>query len=775
MTKRDFNRKRPVTGEKSQPQDGVVYDSGPAATLRTGASVFSGAGQMPWLCLLLGIVVFWTFFPAINNNFVNYDDIAYVTENIHVQPGLTWEGIQWAFRSSTAGNWHPLTWLSHMLDCQLYGLHPWGHHLTSVLLHTANTLLLFVILRSMTGLRRGDPQQPNDLPPRNANKTANAAAAATALQTGTTWRSLFVAALFGLHPLHVQSVAWVAERKDVLNTFFMMLTLWAYARYAQGVTGDQPSSRFGTAGKWQVTRTKATADAPGPSQVTGHPSLFYGLALVFFALGLMSKPMLVTLPCVLLLLDYWPLKRVAGNAWPAFAQKLRHGRRVTSGPTDESPVTLNSQPSTLNQLVVEKIPFILLSVIACVVTFMVQKSGGAVTTLERLSFLARMENALVSYVLYLGKMFWPENLAILYPHPGEWPVWAVLLSSLMLLGISILVVALRRQRPYLAIGWFWFTGTLVPVIGLVQVGEQSMADRYMYVPMIGVLILVAWGLHESIGRHRYGMVVLSAAATASAVLCVLITRQQIGYWKDSETLFRHEIAVAGDTPTAHYKLGVALNEKGNLDEAYRHFQEVLKLTPHNFHALYALGIISSSKGQLDEAISLFQEVIEQKPDYADAHYRLGVALGKKGRLDEAISQYQEALRLNPNYFDAHISLGAAFGRKGQLDEAISQFQEALKLDPKNIGALYNMGTAFNGKGQLDEAIASFQKVLELKPDYADAHNNLGLAFSRKGQLDEAINQFQEALRLDPNHIKARNNLAATLKIKGAPPAPSTNP
>jgi tetratricopeptide (TPR) repeat protein len=767
MTGRDLNRKRPVTDKGSQPQGG-------------GASVFSGAGQMPWLCLLLGIVVFWTFFPAINNGFVNYDDIAYVTENIHVQPGLTWEGVKWAFRSSTAGNWHPLTWLSHMLDCQLYGLHPWGHHLTSVLLHTANTLLLFMVLRRMMGLRshksirRNEPQQPCDLPPRNANKTANAATAATVPQAGATWRSLWVAVLFGLHPLHVQSVAWIAERKDVLSTFFFLLTLGAYVRYAQKRSRVESRESSAESSGLALDPLARRSEAKTARRWT----LDYFLALGFFGLGLMSKPMLVTLPCVLLLLDYWPLKRVAGNAWPAFAQKLRRGRRVTSGPTDESPVTLNSQlrsiasrPSTLNQLVVEKIPFFLLSVMACVVTFMVQKSGGAVTTLERLSFLARMGNALVSYVLYLGKMFWPENLAVLYPHPAGWPAWAVLGSGLLLLGLSILAVVVRRQRPCLPVGWFWFTGTLVPVIGLVQVGEQSMADRYMYVPMIGMLILLAWSLPEFTGRFRYGMAVLSAAATASAVLCLLITRQQIGYWKDSETLFRHEIAVAGDTPTAHYKLGVALNEKGDLDEAFRQFQEVLKLTPHNFHALYALGIISSSKGQLDEAIPLFQEVIKLQPDYADAHYRLGVALGRKGRLDEAISQHQEALRLNPNYFDAHISLGAAFGRKGQLDEAISQFQEALKLDPKNIGALYNMGTAFNGKGQLDAAIASFQKVLELKPDYADAHNNLGLAFSRKGQLDEAINQFQEALRLDPNHVKARNNLATTLKIKGAPPAP----
>ncbi|MGA3284787.1 MAG: tetratricopeptide repeat protein [Verrucomicrobiota bacterium] len=706
MTKRDFNRKRPVTGEKLQSQDNAASGSGPVAPLMAGVSVFSGAGKMPWLYLLLGIAVFWTFFPAINNDFVNYDDFAYVTENTHVQPGLTWEGIKWAFRSSTASNWHPLTWVSHMMDCQLYGLHPWGHHLTNVLLHTTNTLLLFVVLSRMTG---------------------------------ATWRSLWVAGLFGLHPLHVQSVAWIAERKDVLSTLFWMLTLLCYAKT---VTSDQPSPRFGMAGKWPVTRTETTP-APIRSHVTCHPSLFYWLALMFFAMGLMSKPMLVTLPGVLLLLDCWPLER-----W-------KH--------------------KSIGKLLVEKIPFVLLSVLASVVTIMVQRSGGAVTPFERLSFSLRLENALVSYGRYLGKLFWPENIAVLYPYPREWPAWVVLWSSLMLLGISILVVVLRKQRSYLPVGWFWFVGTLVPVIGLVQVGEQSMADRYMYVPMIGVLILVAWGLPELIGRWRYGMVVLSAMAIASAVLCLFITRQQIGYWKDSETLFRREIAVAGDTRTAHYKLGAALSRKGELDEATRQFQETLKLEPDNFYALYSLGVISSSKGQLDEAIQFFQEALKLKPDYADAHYSLGIALGKKGRLDEAIGQYQEILRLNPDYFGVHNNLGVAFARKGQLDEAIGQFQAVLKLDPKDIGALYNMGLAFYRKGQLDEAIASFQKALELKPDYADAHNNLGLALSKKGRLDEAISQFQEALRLDPNHVSARDNLAVFSKIKGAPPAPSTNP
>ena len=728
MTERDSNRKSPVAGEKSRSQDGPGSGSGPDVPAPAGPSAFSGAEKMPFLCLLLGSVVLWTFFPVIDNDFVNYDDGVYVTENIQVQQGLTWEGIGWAFSSSTASNWHPLTWLSHMMDCQLYGLQPWGHHLTSVLLHTANVLLLFVVLTRMMGLRRDDPQQPYDSPPWNANKTANAAIAATAPQAGATWRNLLVAALFGLHPLHVQSVAWVAERKDVLSTLFWLLTLIAYTRY---VTSD----------KWQVTRTTSFL-----SRVTCHVSPYYFLALFFFICGLMSKPMLVALPCVLLLLDCWPLER-----W-------KH--------------------KSIGMLVAEKAPFFLLAVIASVVTFMVQKSGGAVGTVEEVPWFVRMGNALVSYSRYLGKMFWPVNLAVLYPHPGRWPAWVVLLSGLLLLGISVLVVALRRQRPWLPVGWFWFVGTLVPVIGLVQVGEQSMADRYTYVPMIGVLILFAWGIHELTGRWRYRRVVLFTVATAVVLPCILLTRQQIGYWKDSETLFRRAIAVAGSSRTACYKLGVALGKQGHFDEAISQFQAALKLEPNDLNVLYALGMAWNGKGRLDEAIASFQEVLRLKPDYADAHNNLGFVLSRKGRLDEAISQYQEALRLKPDYVNVRNNLGVALGRKGRLDEAIEQFQEALRLEPHNVGVLYNLGLALNGKGRLDDAIASFREVLKLKPDYADAHDNLGLVLGKEGRWDEAISQFQEVLRLDPNNAGTRSNLAARLRMKDAPgrqPAPSTQP
>jgi tetratricopeptide (TPR) repeat protein len=518
----------------------------------------------------------------------------------------------------------------------------------------------------------------------------------------------------------VQSVAWVSERKDVLSTMFWLLTMWAYWRYVE----------------------KQKQNAAGENR----QYLFYLASLGFFVLGLLSKPMVVTLPFVLLLLDVWPLQRFS---------------------------IFDFQFPILKRLVLEKIPFFALSVIASVVTCLAQKSGGAMTAIEKLSLLARMENAVVAYVRYLGKFFWPENLAILYPYPRSWPLWMVFGAALILIGLSVLTVWWRKSRTYLLVGWLWFIGTLVPVIGLVQVGEQSIADRYMYVPMIGLLIALVWGLHELAGLQRWQMNALPALAVISVICCLSVTHTQIGYWKDSETLFRHEIAVVGGSRTAHYKLGVALNEKGNTTEASYHFQEILKEDPNNTSALFALGIIANNQGQSASAIPLFEAVIKQKPDYAEAHGNLGIALGRSGQLEKAIDEYREAIRLNPNYAEARISLGVALARTGQLDDAISQFQTALKQIPDNFSALYNLGLALSGKGQLDESAAAFQHALALKPDNADAHNNLGLVFSRQGHRDDAIRQFQEALRLNPNHLKARYNLDAA--IKSPETAPETAP
>jgi tetratricopeptide (TPR) repeat protein len=656
------------------------------------------------LLVLVTIALYW---PAMQCGFINFDDPEYVSENPHVQGGLNWEGVKWAFSNTKQGAyWAPLMWLSHELDCQFFGLNAWGHHLMNVLLHAANTALVFLVFQRMTR---------------------------------ATWRSLMLAVLFGWHPLRVESVAWVTERKDVLSTLFWMLTLLAYVKYV------------------------------GASQVRDSKSkVWYGVALAMFVFGLMSKAMLVTMPCVLLLLDYWPLERF--------------------------------KPGRARQLVMEKIPFFALAVAASIVTYVVQKHGGAVATVENLPLGARSGNALISCCRYLGKMFWPTDLAVFYPHPGYWPLEQVLLAGVFLCGISMLLFVKRGRYPYLLMGWLWFVGTLVPVIGFVQVGEQSMADRFTYVPSLGMLIIAIWGVYELARRWRYHKIALAVVGSAAIVLCLALTRQQIGYWKDSETIFRHTLEVTQKNYIAHNNLGSALDKKGQTDEAISQFQEAIRLKPDFALAYDNLGNALSNQGQTDEAISLFKAAIHLKPDdalarnnlgnaldkkgqsdeairlfkaairlkpdYADAHYNLGVALFKKGQSDEAISQFQEAIRLQPEYAEAHNNLGNSLFSKGQTFEAIGQYQEAIRLKPDDAEAHYDLGNALFKQGQTDEAIGQYQEAIRLKPDFALAHDNLGNILFKKGQTDEAIGQYQEAIRLKPEYAKAHNNLGVAFFNQG---------
>jgi tetratricopeptide (TPR) repeat protein len=463
---------------------------------------------------------------------------------------------------------------------------------------------------------------------------------------------LLVAAVFGLHPLHVESVAWVAERKDVLSTFFGLLALWFYARYAQN---------------------KKTLNA----QLS---TLNYTMALFFFALGLMSKPMLVTWPFVMLLLDYWPLGRVRiadcglrsqKNSVPQLpgattcrVETERRRERSEGGSTLNSDQSrANSQLSTIWKLVAEKIPFFALAAVTSIVAFVVQKQTGNLTAVENLPLGARSGNALISYCRYLGKLFWPVDLAVFYPHPGHWPLEQVLLAGGLMLAISVLLVVQRGRYPFLLMGWLWFVGTLVPVIQLVQTGSHAMADRYAYIPSLGVLILAIWGAYELTRRWQYRVIALSVAGWAAIVLCLGLTRQQLGYWQDNETLFGH----------------------------------ALEVTENNYLAHKVLGDVFLEKNQTDEAISQYQEAIRLAPDYAKAHYNLGVALEKEGQTDEATRQYQETIRLKPDYAEAHNNLGAALGRKGQIDEAIRQFQEAIRLKPDFVKAHNNLAAALEMK------------------------------------------------------------------------------
>ena len=483
------------------------------------------------VCSLLALVTLIAYWPVTAHKFVHLDDHQYLYENPHVTPGLTWSGVLWAFQSGYAGNWHPLTWISHMGDCQLYGLNPAGHHLTNLLFHLANTLLLFLLLQRMTG---------------------------------SLWTSAFVAAFFAWHPLHVESVAWASERKDVLSTFFFLLTLWAYVRYAE-LQRHVPASN---------NTQHATRNTPPPPRTTHHAPRYYLLSLFLFALGLMSKPMLVTLPFLLLLLDFWPLQRLRLPA-------LQGSRSKVQGPAFDVPApALTPHSSTLWPLLREKLPFFALALAASVVTYLVQRTSGAVSSFESLPFQSRVANALVVYVRYLSQTLCPAHLAAIYPYSRHLPVGSIIAAAVLLTGLSAFFLLRANRHPFLIVGWLWWLGTLVPTIGLVQVGSQSMADRYMYIPAIGLFLLIAWGLSALFDPWPHKRKFLAAAGVLALAGCLACTRSQLKYWQDSDTLFRHAIAVTTDNYIAYDGLGSALDALGKPDEALACFSESVRLKPH---------------------------------------------------------------------------------------------------------------------------------------------------------------------------------------------------
>jgi protein O-mannosyl-transferase len=546
------------------------------------------------VCTILVGIVWIVFGQTLRHEFVNYDDDQYVYENARITNGLTLEGIQWAFTHVHADNWHPLTTISHMLDCQLYGLEPWGHHLTNVMLHAAATVFLFLALWQLTGAR---------------------------------WPSAFVAAVFAIHPLRVASVAWVAERKDVLSGVFFMLTLWAYARYARS---SRPSS-----GR-------------------------YTLALVLFALGLMCKPTLVTLPFVLLLLDYWPLRRFTGN------------KPTRGGPASAKPV---------RYLLVEKIPFFVLSAASCVATLLAQER--AVITLRQLTFGDRLANAVVSYVAYLGQMIWPAGLAVVYPFPqGGWNIIQTILALLVLLLISVVFFTWRVKYPFLLVGWLWFLGMLVPMIGIVQVGVQARADRYTYLAQIGLYLLVTWGAMELFARWRRGREVLIAIAGLVVTGLMADSYFQTSFWRDSETLWNQTLANTSNNYIAHNNLGKAVMQKGRLDEAVVHFRKALEICVNCPEVHNNLGHVLARKGDWSDAITSYRAAMQAWPR-PDAHNNnnLGISLAKVGKTDEALAQFREALRIDGNYREAHCNLAILLLQLGQRDEAIVHLREALRLKP----------------------------------------------------------------------------------------------
>jgi tetratricopeptide (TPR) repeat protein len=502
--------------------------------------------------------------------------------------------------------------------------------------------------------------------------------------TGALWRSGLVAALFALHPLHVESVAWVAERKDVLSTLFWMLTLWAYLGYTK---------------------------RPGLKR--------YLLLILSFALGLMAKPMLVTLPFVLLLLDYWPLKRI------------ELGQSAVGLPATSQPPTIANKPGPQAlRLLLEKTPLFVLAAVSGVVTIIVQKSGGALGTLQAYPFKIRIANAILSYVMYMGKMIWPQNLAVFYPHLGQsLPVWQAALAGLLLVAVAIAVIRVGQRCPYLPVGWFWYVGTLVPVIGLIQVGDQAMADRYTYVPLIGLFIILAWGVPDLTAKYRYGKSALAVAAGSLLVALMVSTSLQLKHWKNSITLFDHALRVTKNNYLAHNNYGNALADLGKIDEALIHLTEAVKI----------------------------------KPSFSKAHNNLGNALARQGRDEEAIFHLTRALQLEPDFPMAHNNLGNLFEKQRKVEEAVFHYSVALQLKPDFAEAYFNLGNLQARQGKMDQAISLFSSALQIKPNFAEAHNSLGVVLAYTGKIKEAIAHFTEALRIEPGFVQARNNLSVALK------------
>ena len=594
------------------------------------ADGWSQRWRTPGICLVLAAITFAVFGQTAGFEFINFDDTLYVYKNAKVAGGLSLKGLAWVFTHADCSLYHPLTMLSLMGDYQLHKLHAGGYHFTNVLLHAASAILLFLVLRQMTG---------------------------------ALWRSAFVAAVFAIHPLRVESVAWVAERKDVLGGFFFMLTLGAYARYVENL-------------KFQISNFK----------------FFYIASVILFALGLLSKPTVVTLPFVLLLLDYWPLRRF-------------------------------EQPRKLSGLILEKIPLLALAAGACAMT--VLSAGKWITPAAHVSMLSRIGNALVSYAVYLRQMVWPEGLAVPYPYPHNGlPPWEVALAGALLAGLSVVAWAERRTRPWLLMGWLWYLGMLAPMIGIVQVGAFAHADRYTYLPQIGIYVAVTWLAAEWGAKWHAGRGLLGGLMAGVLAVLMFCAWKQTSYWQNSETLWTHTLACAADNAVAHNNLGNALVQEGKVDEAIPHLQKALQIRPEFAEARFNLGLAISQKGGVDEAIVQFQEALKIKPDFAEAHYILGNALRQIGKVDEAISHFQKALEIMPDFAEAHNNLGTALRQKGRVDEAIFHYQKALEIMPDNESVHVNLANAFLQKGGVDQAIAHFQNALQIEPADMEVQNNL---------------------------------------------------
>ncbi len=589
-----------------------------------------------WVGIVLVLVTLTIFWPVRNFEFIDLDDDVYVTQNSHVQSGLSWDSFIWSFRIHSS-EWHPLTWLSHMADDALYGLNPQGHHFTNLLFHSANTLILFLVLSRMFQ---------------------------------NVWVSGLIAILFGIHPLRIESVAWVAERKDVLSAFFWILSIWAYLFYVE---------------RGGIRR--------------------YLIAFLLFAVGLMAKPMVVTLPLILLVLDYWPLGRIRFESF----QRVPRPQTITMENQKDS-------VSTIFHLLVEKIPFFILSLLLSFLTLFVARSGGAVKSIQSYPIGMRVSNALVSYAQYLGKMIWPHPLACFYPYPDNIPLWQVAGAGLVVLGISIFAVRSARKHPYFLVGWLWYLITLVPVIGLVQAGDQALADRFTYLPLMGLFLMIVWGSTVFLKEWRHRKTILFASVCFVTVACAVVTRSQMKYWQNSLTLFEHAIEVTSNNYLAHNNLGAVLVDREKYEEAIPHFAEALRI----------------------------------KPNYADAHYNLANALARQGKVQEAIEHHQAALQITPGDVRTKNRLGVLLAGQGRYREAVACFEEILRTDPAYAEAYNNIGVALSEQGRYQEAIKHFREALRFRPNFAEAHFSLCVAYLMTGNRNSALQEYETLKTINPN-------------------------
>jgi tetratricopeptide (TPR) repeat protein len=686
----------PGEGLETSREDSMLSGAQPAAS-----AVGTRSRATWWLGFGLSLFTFLLYWPTTNHEFVALDDPTYLLKNTHAQAGLTWSGVVWAFTTGYGSNWHPLTWLSHMLDCQLFGLNPGPHHLVSVLLHVLNTVLLFLVLKGLTGAQ---------------------------------WRSALVAALFAWHPLHVESVAWAAERKDVLSTLFFLLTIGAYARYAI-LGGCGTRSRSSLPGE-----SSSPLPLSLPSQTPGTLTRargwgYYGLALVLFAFGLMAKPMLVTLPCVLLLLDFWPLRRFSGAR-----TSVRSDVQPMSTPANRRvPVIRTLLRTEIRAPLVEKLPFFALSLGASIVTYFVQKAGGAVSNLTMVPFSARVANALVAYARYLEKTVWPHDLSVFYPLPAHWPVAAVAGSALLLVCVSVLCVRAAGTRPYLLVGWLWFLGTLVPTIGLVQVGSQSMADRYMYIPSIGLFIIAAWGLAELRPACAQRPWLIPASAAAALVAFAASTSLQLLYWKNEQTLFRHALACTTDNYLAYDHLAKVCESAGQNAQALDYYEHLLTLKPRYPEGQYNMGTLLMNLGRFDEAGPHLRAAVAARPGFAQAHCNLGLVCFRQKNLDDAAQELDTAVRLNPADADARLNLGIVLLALNRPAAAVEAFEMVSRLQPKTPEPQFLLALALSRDRKPAEASAQAQRARDL----AEAAGEPELAAKAQALMAEVRSQKSE--------------------------------